>query len=306
VARILPTLLVLALLVCTAAAFAVTEGLKLEKSPIGETHVSKTIAPDSLSDATAGIGFLLRKPDRLTVQIVNGDSQVVRTLARSREERRGTLQFTWNGRDDGGQVVPDGVYRPRVHLAREHRTIVLPNPIRMDATPPLVRLVSVAPRVFSPDGDFRRDLIRIRYQTNEPARAVLYVDGEPRTKVFRFVRAGKVDWGGRAARSLRPGRHRLRLRSLDRATNFGPPSRALTVTVLYIELRPHIVRVRAGGRFGFRVLTDAKSYAVHLGRLHAVRRKPLLILRAPEAPGRYVLRVAEHGHVARALVVVRP
>jgi hypothetical protein len=34
VARILPTVVVLALLGCTAAAFAVTEGLKLEHSPI--------------------------------------------------------------------------------------------------------------------------------------------------------------------------------------------------------------------------------------------------------------------------------
>jgi hypothetical protein len=54
------------------------------------------------------------------------------------------------------------------------------------------------------------------------------------------------------------------------------------------------------------VLTDAKRYSVHLGRLHALRSGPLLILRAPAAPGRYVLRVAANGHQARAVVVVGP
>jgi hypothetical protein len=305
VARFLPTLLVLALLGCTAAAFAVTEGLKLERSPIANTTVDKVVAPDSLENAEAGIGFILRRPERLTVEIVNGSGDVIRVLARDRAAARGAQVFTWDGRDDSNRLVPDGNYRPRVHLARERRTIVLPNPIRMDATRPFIRLVSAAPRRFSPDGDFRRETVRIQYQTSERARAVLYVDGDRRTMVRRRVRAGKLDWGGRAARGLRHGPHLLRLRSIVFAGNLGPESRAVTVFVRYIDLRPGIVRVRTGRRFGFRVLTDAKSYSVHLGPLHAVRSGPLLILRAPE-PGRYTLRVAANGHVARARVVVRP
>ena len=158
--------------------------------------------------------------------------------------------------------------------------------------------------MISPDGDSCRDHVRIKYQTSELARAQLYVDGEPRTLVFRFLRAGKIDWPAWPQR-LKPGKHLIRLRALDRATNVGPPSRALPVFVRYIELRPQALRVKTGRRFGFRVLTDAKRYAVHLGSLHARRSGKLLILRAP-APGRYVLRVAEHGHVARAIVAVTP
>jgi hypothetical protein len=304
VARVLPIVVVLALLGCTAAAFAVTEGLKLEHSPISNTHVGKTVAPGSQADRTVPIGFLLRKPDRVTVEIVNGSGTVVRTLARSRREPAGNLQFTWNGRNDSREVVPDGTYRPRVHLANAHKTIVLPNPIRMDATPPFIRLASVAPRVFSPDGDFEKDFVRIQYQTSERARALLYVDGDFRTRVRAFVRSGKIDWP-RGSLRLKPGRHLIRLRALDFATNLGPPSRALPVFVRYIELRPHALRVKTGRRFGFRVVADAKDYAVHLGSLHTRRSGRLLILRAP-APGRYVLRVAEHGHVARAIVTVTP
>jgi flagellar hook capping protein FlgD len=305
VARFLPTLLVLGLLGCTAAAFAVTEGLKLERSPIGDTQVGKVIAPDSIANAKVGIGFVLRKPERLTVEIVNGSGEVIRVIARDTARRPGAQSFTWDGRDDANRPVPDGTYRPRVHLARERRTIVLPNPIRMDATPPFVRLVSVTPRTFSPDGDFRRETVRIQYQTSERARAIVYVDGDRRTTVKRYVRAGKVDWGGRRARRLRPGPHRVRLRSEDFAGNLGAPSRAVTVFVRFIELRPHVQRVKTGRRFGFRVVTDAKRYSVHLGRLHVVRSGPLLILRAPD-PGRYTLRVAVNGRVAQALVVVRP
>lgn len=296
---------VLALLGCTAAAFAVTESLKLEKSPISRTSVSKVVAPDSLSNDTAAISFLLRKPDRLTVEIVNGSGDVVRTLARGKAARGGTQQFTWNGRDDANEVVPDGAYRPRVHLAREHRTILMPNPIRMDATPPFVSLKSVRPRVFSPDRDFVRDFVRIHYKTSEPARVILYVDGDRAAgPTFRFVRDAKIDWP-RGPRRLRPGPHVLRLRALDRATNLGAPSRALTVIVRYVELRPRVLHAKTGTRIGFRVLTDAKSYAVHLGSLHTRRSGPLLILRAPE-PGHHVLRVNANGHVARAIVVVTP
>ena len=304
-ARILPTLLVLALLGCTAAAFAVTEGLKLEKSPIGDTTVEKVVAPDSVENASASIRFLLRRPDTLTVQIINGSGDVVAGLASNTRRARGVQTFSWNGRDDSGQVVPDGTYRPRVHLARERRTIVLPNPIRMDATAPLIKLVSVLPLVFSPDGDGRSDFPRIQYKTNERARAVVYVNGEQRAEVKRYVRAGKYDWRGRAVRRLAPGRYRIRLRALDLATNLGPASRALTVVVRYVELRPHLLRVRTGKRFGVRVDTDAKRYAVHLGRLHDLRSGRFVYLRAP-APGRYVLRVAAAGHTAKALVVVRP
>lgn len=298
-------LLVLALLGCTAAAFAVTEGLKLEKSPITDTHVEKVVAPDSATHATASISFVLRKPDRLTVQIVNGNGDAIRTLARSKPAGRGTQAFHWNGRDDSRRVVPDGIYRPRVHLAREHRTIVLPNPIRLDATAPLIKIVSAAPRVFSPDGDFRRESVRIRYVASEKARAILYVDGSRRTKVRAYVRAGKFNWRGKAARRLRPGPHRLQLRALDVAGNLSNPSRAVVVVVRYIELRPHVLHVKSGARFGVRVLTDAKRYSWHLGQRGDVARKRVLVLRAGP-PGTYRLVVAANGHVSRALVVVSP
>jgi hypothetical protein len=298
--------LVLALLGCTAAAFAVTEGLKLEKSPITDTHVDKVVAPDSVTSfRTAAIGFLLRKPDRLTVQIVNGGGEVIRTLVRSKPARRGTQQFTWDGRDDSGRVVPDGTYKPRVHLARERRTIALPNSIRMDATPPLIKLVSVTPRVFSPDGDFRGETVRIQYLTSEKARAILYLNADRKTTVQAYVRAGKLDWGGRAARRLPAGLYRIRLRAIDLAGNLSAPTRALVVRIRYIEVRPHVLRAKSGAPIRVHVFTNAKRYSWHFGSRHKLGRGPLLVFRTG-APGRYVLRVAANGHVGRTVVTVTP
>jgi FlgD Ig-like domain len=305
VARILPMLLVLALLGSSAAAFAVTEGLKLEKSPITDTVVDKVVAPDSATHAIASISFVLRKPDRITVEVVNGNGDVIRTLARSQSVGRGSHQFKWNGRDNEGRVVADGGYRPRVHLAREHRTIGLPNVIRMDATPPLIKLVSATPHEFSPDGDFRREYVRIRYLTNEKAEAILYVDGDRRTLVRAFLRAGKLDWGGKAARDLRPGRHLLRLRAIDSAGNLSNPTRAVAVVIRYIDVRPHVLHAKSGKRFSVRVLTDAKRYSWHLGQRGNVARTRHLVLSAGQ-PGTYRLVVAANGHVSRAVVVVSP
>ncbi len=304
-ARILPTLLVLALLGCTAAAFAVTEGLKLEKSPIGGTKVGKTLAPVCGCDRDQlPIAFFLRKRDRVTVAIVNGNGEVVRTLS-TRNARRGTQQFIWNGRGSSGRLVADGIYRPRVHLAREHRTIVLPNSIRVDQTAPLIRLDSVSPRVFSPDGDFRREFVRLHYRTSEKARAVLYLNGDRRTLTKRYVRAGKLDWGGRAARKLAAGTYRVQLRAIDLAGNLSKPTRAFVVRVRYIEVRPHVLQAKSGARIGFRIVTDAQRYSWHFGSVHRIGHgSPLVFSAGP--PGLYVLRVAANGHVARAVVTVTP
>src|SRR5687768_17976766 len=57
----------------------------------------------------------------------------------------------------------------RVHLREERRTIVLPNPIEIDVTPPVVESLRLSRRVFSPDGDRRADrvILKIGRATSE-------------------------------------------------------------------------------------------------------------------------------------------
>ena len=300
------TVLVLGLLGGTAAAFAVTETLKLELSPIAAPRIDKVFSPVcGCKTAAATIRFRLRKADQLTVAIVGG-GEVVRTLVRSQPERAGDVEYAWDGRDDSGKLVPEASYRPRVHLGEQHRTIELPNSIRVDVTPPRIRLVHAGPVTISPDGDGRSDRIQIRYRVDEDAHGLLFV-GDSREVFTLFQRReSAVSWYGKlAGRPVRPGEYRLALGAQDTAGNDSRDRVHLTVRVRYIELARETIRATARTRFGVRVDTDARSYlwlfAGRTGRSSA----ELLVLRAPRA-GRYRLFVETNRHADSARVLVRP
>src|ERR1051325_6657965 len=124
-----PTILALILLAATATAFAVTQRLKLEPSPVSQPRIDKVFSPVCrCPSAVANIDFSLRRADRLTVAIRIGSSEV--TVAQG-SFPRGGVHVRWNGRDASGELVPDGVYLPLVPLPRAGRTIDLPHPIRL-------------------------------------------------------------------------------------------------------------------------------------------------------------------------------
>ena len=108
--RIASALLVAALLVATAAAFAVTERLKLVRSPIAATEIDRVFSPVCGCETDeAAIAFRLRRPTGSTSTVVDGGGDVVRTLVRSRSAAgRAAIEASWDGRDDAGNVVPEG------------------------------------------------------------------------------------------------------------------------------------------------------------------------------------------------------
>jgi FlgD Ig-like domain len=304
---VLSTLLVVLLLGGTAAAFAVTQGLKIEPSPILAPHIDKVFSPVCDCDTRlAGIQFKLRKPDRVRLDIVDGDGDVVRELVSGLRLRSGTVTYTWNGRDDHGRFVGEGVYKPRVHLADQHRTIDLPNEMRVDTTAPKIALVSVAPRSFSPDGDGRRDRVVVSYKTSEPAHGVLLVDGTRVVFTRKQQQRSSLDWNGRVhGKVLAPGVHRLQLAAQDRAGNLSESGKPFDVLVRYVTFGRDRIRVKAGTRFGVRVSADAPVHW-RLGAREGTAKPGVLIVRAPARPGRYTLTVWVGDHVARAAVIVRP
>ena len=132
--RIAVTLLVLALLGGTAAAFAVTEALKLEGWAIARPRATKTFAPDArCGPRKARLSFRLLRSDRIDAVVVDAEGRPVRTLASRVPRPRGRVRLRWDGSRDTGGRAPDGEYRLRVHLARKDRTITLPNVVRLDA-----------------------------------------------------------------------------------------------------------------------------------------------------------------------------
>jgi hypothetical protein len=305
------TLLVLAVLAGSAAAFAVSEGLKVQKAAITGTRVDKAFSPVcECARARATIAFRLTRPERLSIGVVDSEGRTVRTLVRSRLYGRGRHHFTWNGRDDHGAVVPEGSYRPRIHIAGSGRTLVLPNPIRVDLTRPRITALSVGPRSFSPDGDGRADVVRVSYRISEHAHAILYVNGKQRVLTRFQPTHGELVWYGKVAgKALPPGRYRLALAALDRAGNRSRPVQVGAVELRYVRLEARSFVARPGRPLAIRVSTDAKRVRWTLYRGSSVVARGsggrALALRAPARPGRYTLVVKSGLHQARSAVLVR-
>jgi len=306
VARLPQLLIVLALLGATAAAFAVTERLKLERSPVTGTRVDRVFSPVcECARDVAVISIVLRRSETVTLDILDRGGRSIRTIVRNRPDPAGRVSYTWDGRDNLERVVPEGVYRPRVQLERNGRTIILPNPIRVDTTAPVIRLVRVFPRVFSPDSDGSRDRVTASYRIDERANAVMLVDGRQRVQSkFRRVE-GRLVWFGRVnGRIVRPGLYEIRLRAVDRAGNRSVRTRAVPVRVRFVELSRDRIEVGAGTRFSVRVRTDAPSYRWLFAGQRGAGQREVLVLRAPEEAGEYTLYVTVGGRAARADVVV--
>jgi hypothetical protein len=303
--RFLPIVLVVGLLVGAAGAFAVTENLKLQRSPIFRTKVDKLVAPGcKCSEAKALVGFRLRKADRVSVAIVKGDGGVVRELLPARHLAAGTYDFHWNGRDNAGAIVPDGAYKPRVHLSAAHRTILLPNPIQVDTTAPTIAVTHVNLHVISPDRDFKHDYLLVRYRATEAVRALVYANGKLVAKLKKYLPAGAATWPKTFTGELPAGRYRIVLRGQDRAGNTGAATRPFVVRVRYIQLGRHVIHASAGGRFSVRVETDSSVYRWRIGSRHGRARGRRLALQAG-SPGRYALVVTARGHSAHATLIVR-
>lgn len=307
-ARYVPTILVFAVLAGSAAAFAVAERLKLEPSPILGTRVTRVFSPVCRCPSSkARISFRLGNPDTVSVSIVDAAGRNVRVLADNRAVGTKPTAFLWDGRDDSGAVVADGTYRPRVRLAAPEKTFVLVNLIRVDSTPARIKVVSVAPRIISPDGDGRGDRVTVGYRLSQPARVMLLVDGVRRVLGRSEALAGDLHWYGQVAgRPVRTGIHTLTLVAVDPAGNRSLPVAAGSVRIRYLELGATAYRVRAGARPLVPVSTDARRVSWLLAGRRGVGRPPLLRLPSPSTTGDYTLYVLAGKHGARARVTVLP
>jgi hypothetical protein len=304
--RSLSLALVLAVLSATAVAFAVTERLKLEPAPITKTTVTRTFSPVCrCKTSQAVIKFRLRRADSVTLSILDAGHRRIRVLASSEHLGTGKHRFVWDGRTAGGGVAPDGTYRVRVELASKGRTINLPNRIVLDTVPPKLTAGRAHPSVFSPDGDGHSDGVAVRYRVSEPAKAVLLVDGQVRVRGRFKPLSGTLHWYGIiGGRSVKAGRYRITVAARDLAGNLSNRAAAGTVVVRYVKIVPAVRSVPAGKRFTVHVSTDAKAVSWKLGKRRG-RGATTLVLRAPTAPGRYVLTVSVRGHDARAVIHVR-
>jgi hypothetical protein len=275
------TTLVLCLLVGSAAAFAVAEGLKLERSPVAAPKIQRVLGPVcDCPKATAALSFRLRHSDRVTASIVDSNGRRIRTLLSDEPRKAERISLTWDGRNDAGEVVRSGRYRLRVALGQVHRTITIPTPIRVDTLPPRVRLISAAPTVFSPDGDGNADFILYRYRPSEVGRVSVFADGQPVARARPATGVSQILWRGRIDGDVAaPGTYSTWLVFVDAAGNESRPTRTVPVTIRFVQLHapPAVPR---GGTLTFEIDADAEQVAWTLRGPNGARR-----LRGTAAPG---------------------
>jgi hypothetical protein len=177
-----------------------TQHLKLEPSPISQTHVDKVFSPVCrCATDVAHIDFSIRVADRLRIWIRTPSGPAV---IADRSFPKGMVHVTWDGHG-----VPDGTYFAVVRLQRVRRTIDLPNPIRVDTARPTIRLLSV-----------KRDGTKtlFYYRTSEQAHGLLYVNGKRRVRTYGTRRRGRLPY-------YKPlsAKTKLALRAQDVAGNFS-------------------------------------------------------------------------------------
>jgi hypothetical protein len=123
-----------------AAAFLYAQVEKTAAAPIYRTNFdgARFFSPNGdKSRDRARLVFRLRASQKIDATVIDAGGRPVRTLVDG-ESRQGDVKLAWDGRDDAGQPVPDGVYRVRVHLHEDDTTITLSGDVTLDTTAPTV------------------------------------------------------------------------------------------------------------------------------------------------------------------------
>jgi flagellar hook assembly protein FlgD len=281
------------LVVATFAAFFVVQRIKRQPPTVRHAVITPLFSPNGdgrLERAAAS--FVLERGDTVTVRVINDHGDVVRTLIANRPlaaNRR--LAVRWNGRDDTGRRVPDGIYRYRVNLQDQGRAVLLPRGVRIDTSRP-------RPRVQRIGGDnTRRDILprsdgkplTIRFYNpsrSSPTEVLIYrTQPHPQLVHSETVPAGRrtTTWDGKDASGagLEPGTYVVALRTRDLAGNVGstppqlPPAAGYGqtlpghggITIRYLAAQPTLEPTIAGSAVQFGVDARRRTFAWSVRRV---------------------------------------
>jgi spore germination protein YaaH/flagellar hook assembly protein FlgD len=154
------------------------------------------------------------------VRVALGSAAPVRTIAGTGS----SFRATWNGRNNAGAVVADGVYTVTLAACDVAGNCATRSyPVRVDRTPAKAAL-SAVPGLFSPNGDGSADTTSLRWSLSEAAGGTASV-WNGATLVRRWpvgsALSGSVTWDGRnsAGRAVGDGRYTFKLDVRDAAGN---------------------------------------------------------------------------------------
>lgn len=323
----------LALVLATFGAFFAAQRLK-GAPPVVGLKGQRWLSPngDGRKD-TAELQLRLREKDVITADLVDASGDPVRRVATERTVTPGRpLRLSWDGKTDAGTTAPDGLYRVRVSLVRQGRSVISPRLITLDTKPPRPRVVRIAPgQIVGPQAPEMAITVRGISGRRATRFRVLRTDEGKPTVVSAGRRAPGLrrwKWNGRSrGEPVPPGVYVVQVRVTDRAGNVGvnpaevPPEAGESpgpagITVRSLAVQPPLKPVTAGGKAEFFVDSRGRPYrwavrrvggkrAVRRGKAGADAKGPLRV-RAPRGTsGMYFLEVQSGSSSTQAPFLVQ-
>lgn len=284
------------LVAATFAAFFVAQKLKNAEPVIQELHADPVFSPnhDGRKDR-ARISFRLKEGDDVTLEVVDRGGEPVKKLLDGRYvPARTQTSVPWDGRANDGDLVPDGIYRPRLTLRKQGRAVTVPRSFRKDTVPPRPRVLAIGP---TKDTVARPELLP--RPDGRPARISFAAPGTDQKIVLYRTSPGPVDrvfatqklqdghwvWDGTLrGRRARPGTYLVVAESRDRAGNIGTsvpldakgmpklaygarlPGRG-GITVRYLGVQAPVTPVTAGERVEVGIDARQRPWTATLRRI---------------------------------------
>jgi hypothetical protein len=277
--------------------------------------------------------FAIKKADDVTVDIVDHTGEPIRRLVSDRhlDAYRKIPTLHWDGRTDAGKIAPDGVYRVRVILRSQDRSVTVPKSFVLDTTPPAPEVLGIGVKgVAGPevlDVDSAGTDIHVYAPGHHRIVTIYRTDVTP-ARVVRVLPIGNrapartvVHWDGKdsGGKPVPAGTYLAGIQARDRAGNRGlspPLDRAGLPIVRYghhlhghggirvsdLVVQPPLVPVQTGQPARFFVDAHGRDYTWSVRRLGNSQvvdsggaSGPILTVTAPRgSSGVYLLTVHSH------------
>ena len=168
--------------------------------------------------------YTLSEPADVTALIQNSAGLAIRTLINKQRQNDGQNAVTWDGRDDSGQTVIDGLYQIVVRASGTAREDQHSAPVEVDTTPPRLQLAN-----FPNENKTTRES-NFSLEGTTDANVNVWVTGDPAPLTVNANGVFRIN------RELDEGQNPLEIRAVDSAGNEALIFRTITLRTQAPEL----------------------------------------------------------------------